>query len=94
MKNKETLQEVAQNYSDDWEEITGLDYDEQIPSFVNKLDFINGAKWQQEQDKNKFSEEEVIDIAIKYFNHYYNISSRGRLLINHDLEWFEKFKKI
>jgi hypothetical protein len=92
MKNKETLQEVAQNYSDDWEEITGLDYDEQIPSFVNKLDFINGAKWQQEQDKNKFSEEEVIDIAIKYFNHYYNISSRGRLLINHDLEWFEQFK--
>ena len=55
---QETLEEVAQKYSDDWEEITRLDYDEQIPSFVNKLDFINGAKWQQEQDKNKYSEEE------------------------------------
>jgi hypothetical protein len=60
------------------------------------IDFLQcaefGAKWQQEQDKNKFSEEEVIDIAIKYFNHYYNIRSSGRMLINHDLEWFEQFK--
>jgi hypothetical protein len=26
----------------------------------------NGAKWQQEQDKNKYSEEEVIEIAKQY----------------------------
>ena len=45
-----------------------------------------------ENQQQGYSEEEVIDIAIKYFNHYYNISSRGRLLIDHDLEWFEQFK--
>jgi hypothetical protein len=76
---RETLEEAATNYTID---------------FATMSAFKLGAKWQQEQDKNKYSEEEVIDIAIKYFNHYYNISSRGRLLINHDLEWFEKFKKI
>ena len=51
-------------------------------------------KYGFEKQEKRYSEEEVIDIAIKYFNHYYNISSRGRLLINHDLEWFEQFKKI
>jgi len=63
----------------------------------NRFDFVcgftEGVEWKKEQDKKFYSEEEVIDIAIKYFNHYYNISSRGRLLINHDLEWFEQFKK-
>ena len=76
MKNKETIEEAA----------------EKQHNYTSYEAFIRGAKWQQEQDKNKYSEEEVIDISIKYFNHYYNISSRGRLLINHDLEWFEQFK--
>jgi hypothetical protein len=39
-----------------------------------------------------YSEEELINISIQYFNHYYNISSRGRLIIDHDLKWFEQFK--
>jgi len=47
----------------------------------------------KEQDKNMYSKEELINISIQYFNHYYNISSRGRLIIDHDLEWFEQFKK-
>jgi hypothetical protein len=42
--------------------------------------------------KLMYSEEELINISIQYFNHYYNISSRGRLIIDHDLEWFEQFK--
>ena len=46
MKNKETLEEAAEKYSENWEEITGLDYEIVVPSEVNKLDFINGAKWQ------------------------------------------------
>lgn len=28
--------------------------------------WINGAKWQQEQDKNKFSEEDMLNFAQKY----------------------------
>ena len=43
MKNKETLEEAAEKYSENWEEITGLDYENVVPSEVNKLDFINGA---------------------------------------------------
>ena len=79
---QETLLEAAERYAEEENDCYANDFS----------GFINGAKWQQEQDKNKYSEEEVIDIAIKYFNNYYNISSRGRLLINHDLEWFEQFK--
>ena len=44
MKNKETPEEAAEKYSENWEEITGLDYENTVPSEVNKLDFINGAK--------------------------------------------------
>ena len=40
----------ALNYSENWEEITGLDYENTVSSEVNKLDFINGAKWQKEQN--------------------------------------------
>ena len=43
------LDEAAQRYSDDWENITGLEYEDEYPEAINKLDFINGAKWQQEQ---------------------------------------------
>ena len=40
----ETLEQAAEKYSENWEEITGLDYENTVPSEVNKLDFINGAK--------------------------------------------------
>ena len=40
---KTELEEAAEKYSENWEEITGLDYENTVPSEVNKLDFINGA---------------------------------------------------
>ena len=60
---KTELEEAAEKYSENWEEITGLDYENVVPSEVNKLDFINGAKWQQEQNKNLYSEEDMIEFA-------------------------------
>ena len=45
-QKQETLEQAAEKYSENWEEITGLDYENTVPSEVNKLDFINGAKWQ------------------------------------------------
>ncbi len=45
-------------------------------------DFINGAKWQQEQDKNKYSEEDVLKVLSKF---------RELRLIEFQ-EWFEQFK--
>jgi hypothetical protein len=78
---QETLEEAAKKYSDDWEEITGLDYDEQVPNFVNKLDFINGAKWQQERS---YSENEVLQLLLRL----QQTESYDNLY-----EWFEQFKK-
>jgi len=84
---EETLEEAAEKYSDDWEEITGLDYDEQIPSFVNKLDFIEGAKWQA---KRMYSEEEVV-----YFIHKFLKEHQPHLpYVTGGINmWFEQFKK-
>ena len=45
-QKQETLEQAAEKYSENWEEITGLDYENTVPSEVNKLDFIAGAKWQ------------------------------------------------
>ena len=68
---KETLEEAAEKQ---WGNVhrTGV------------LGFIDGAKWQQ---KNSYSEEEVIDILIKY-QHYLTVDDD----IDAD-EWFEQFKK-
>ena len=73
---KETLEEAAENYAN---------YNEQINKAVQEAVKF-GAKWQQEQYKNKFSEEEVIQILINY-QHY--------LTTNDDRtadEWFSQFK--
>jgi hypothetical protein len=55
---------------------------------IDRPIFKQGAKWQQEQDKNKYSEEEVIFFikeAINYPSLNYN-----RVSVE---DWFEQFKK-
>lgn len=90
-QKQETLEVAAEKYSENWEEITGLDYENVVPSEVNKLDFINGAKWQADR---MYSEEEVRK-AIDY---------GAELGLNGDIgnsfqwknkqnKWFEQFKK-
>jgi hypothetical protein len=64
-------------------------YTEQLYYKVDSIDelhnaFIAGAKWQQEQDKNKYSEEEVIAIVEK---------SRATGLTAEYLLLTEQFKK-
>jgi hypothetical protein len=81
---QETLVEAAENYSKNWEDITGLDYEEQYPDFVNKLDFINGATWQAAQSQ------EAINKLISIIEWYDNESD-----VRPDAEtfmWFEQFK--
>lgn len=47
--------------------------------------FELGVKWQQEQEKNKYSEEEVTQLLIKFNQEIYEVEDvRG---------WFEQFKK-
>jgi hypothetical protein len=71
---KETLEKVAKKQ---WGNVhrTGV------------LGFIEGAKWQAEQDKKMYSEEEVIQILINYL--HYLTTNDGRT----SEEWFEQFKK-
>jgi hypothetical protein len=47
-----------------------------------------GAKWQQEQDKNKYSEEEVLSILRRFELTYDGGASNSKLG-----RWFEQFKK-
>lgn len=87
---KTELEEAAEKYSENWEEITGLDYENTVPSEVNKLDFINGAKWQQEQNKNLYSEEESIQKIIDYVDFQFNTNGE----LNSEIKkWYEQYKK-
>ena len=54
----------------------------ELENAIFKQGFIDGAKWQQEQDKNKFSEEEVLDILF----------TMSVVNPNNITEWFEQFK--
>ena len=72
MENKETLEEVMNK--DGYHE---SDYDK-----IWREGVQFGVKWQQEQDKNKYSEE---DLEVAYFE-----GKEGLYSFN---EWFEQFKK-
>jgi hypothetical protein len=56
---EDALEEAAENYTEFWLQNKGL---------LIRDAFIEGAKWQQEQDKNKYSEEEVEIIIQKLMN--------------------------
>jgi hypothetical protein len=57
---------------------------------VKKL-MVNFAKWQQEQDKNKYSEEEVLDLLYK--RDLYLLNRDEEIDLELPEEWFEQFKK-
>ena len=86
---QETLEEAAEKYSENWEEITGLDYENVVPSEVNKLDFINGAKWQQEQNKNLYSEEDLLN-----FGAFVRIEDKKEKRLFLIQDYFKKWKQI
>ena len=91
---KETLEEASNKiYPNDGfkDEI----YDDIGEVFREK--FIEGAKWQAEQDKNKYSEEDMIKFA---FDTYHYISKLMGVPFNqisenklHAMYNFEQFKK-
>lgn len=66
-------------------------------SHHSEEDFIRGAKWQQEQDNKKYSEEEVgklITEAIKRTAQYCNINKLyGDTIEQFSEEWFNENKK-
>jgi hypothetical protein len=77
---QETLEETAENFAiDKQNDKTSLYY-------IALESFKDGAKWQQEQDKKMYSEEEVENILIEYVKT--NPSKPYRVI-----SWFEQFKK-
>jgi hypothetical protein len=66
INKQETLEEADTNYTID---------------FTTMSAFKLGAKWQQEQDKKMYSEEEVLEFA-----NYFGTATKE------NLKWFEKFK--
>ena len=57
---KTELEEVAEKYANEWEEIhPTLDSEDMTPIAVSKIDFIEGAKWQQKQ---MYSKQQVIEL--------------------------------
>ncbi len=75
---QETLEEAAERlYPKEGEDSTYCDL-----GLVQQYAFVQGAKWQQ--DRNKYSEEEVINILVEFsaeIKKVWNIT-----------EWFEQFK--
>ena len=78
---KETLEEYAETISD---------YIKRVSTSANEsVGIMKGAKWQQEQDKNKYSEEEA-----------FNLCREFAIFVQHNgpsykkqQEWFEQYKK-
>jgi len=62
----------------------------------NRFDFVcgftAGAKWQQEQDKKLYSEEEVNNLLYRFLEHIGEKQKRTILNVVPN-EWFEEFKK-
>lgn len=84
---QETLEEAAEKRYpfEDGFQVMDIDISEML-----QLAFINGAKWQAEQDKNKFSEEEVLEIFKQYNDEKFG---KGFWAIGNFLKWFKQFKK-
>ena len=77
---QETLEEAVKKYSKD-------EYSTPIP-LAMCMDFARfGAKWQQEQDKKLYSEEDVLEIIRQYALEEHLITSSKPDI------WFETFKK-
>ena len=81
MENKETLEEVALKL---YPRLINDPYNPLEDDNKEERDiWINGAKYQQEQDKHKYSDEEVLDLL-------FSLSVDNP---NDITEWFEIHKK-
>jgi len=79
---KKTLEEASENYfrSKEWMQNSASEW--------VQTTFKAGAKYQAEL---MYSEEEVKEIAIKFFHHWYNV--KGNTPEEAFDKWFEQFKK-
>ena len=84
---QDPLEEAAKEYSERHLDVSG-----NLGKYLVKAVFQDGGKWEQEQDKNKYSEEEVSGLVCNIIGEYgkhYGIMIDGAKLN----ELFEQFKK-
>ena len=86
---KETLEEIFKETASKYAEEENSSYTNDYYGFINGA--IEGVKWQKEQDKNKYSEEEVIELLNKREDCINQTSSIFEYTTAKD--WFEQFKK-
>jgi hypothetical protein len=86
MKNKETLEEAAENYANKKGHIPTTELEDAI----FKQGFLDGAKWQAER---MYSEKDMIEFAAWVYRN--RKCPLGKKRTNKELfkEWFEQFKK-
>ena len=83
---KETLEEAAkENFKGEYV-CNGIDI---VPAW--RHGFVVGAKWQQEQDKKMYSEEEVLQILFRFTNRF-DLKKNIEITAEMQKEWFEQFK--
>ena len=85
---QETLEEVAERIYLSYENNELLYGHSKDLQLAYKAGIFDGAKWQQEQDKKLYSEEEVLNILMDFYMHKKNIMNPHMVY-----EWFEQFKK-
>jgi hypothetical protein len=83
---QETLEEAAENHASKKLQRPITIYTPLESNVAEYVSFVKGAKWQQEQDKNKYSEEEVLEIINRLG---YDLGEPKSAIE----EWFDQFKK-
>ena len=98
MKTQETLEEAAKDFIENTMKFsfTSINTKTQANRMLKCVEF--GAKWQQEQDKNLYSEEDMIEFADFYYQYKELIKLNNWEIIEISKEdvfkkWFEQFKK-
>jgi hypothetical protein len=83
---QEAIEEVAERYSEEY-------FNRDETSMKNsKISFIDGAQWQAKQDKNKYSNEDVLQILFKFTNKF-DLQRNIEITSEMQKEWFENLKK-
>jgi len=84
MENKETLEEAAEKYLQEWRLLNNIHLSNLIHAERCKNDFIAGAKWQQERMYSEEEVKQIIEATLIEYSDY---------VLADIPEWFEQFKK-
>ena len=96
---QETIEEAAKKYYEDNIDESNIPrehYEWEIQNLISGFAY----KWQQEQNKNLYSEEEVLELLQKALTHQDDgetgslITAQGKIRTANFYSWFEQFSKL